>query len=449
MQSLICLLKRRSSEMSSVQFVCMLALVYLLISTASAVPVIDESAKTVGKNSSLPTTTRVINGQPVTSPREFPFVVDLVKDRDHISSSRFCTGTLIRPNVVLTAAHCALGSSGGSSGTYAAVGRINVKDGHEDNANTTTFRSTAALVHPSYTGIGSEYDVALLLLDGKSAAPTVRLAATTPTEDQEAWVVGYGIQKIGTLESVAQPIQVMSGRLQKTALRIKERSFCDHGESALRTREGMLCTTGVKEGSTACMGDSGGGLIVSSNSDHGSNNASREDSPKVQVGVVSYGDSSCMSEDSGVFTDVASVRNWIDEGTKRLQAVFEPAQISLTDRTVHKILHRGSTAGFHGITFDKNIRRGLKYYHIQTAFTVPHRVTVSLCGSPQDQKTHLFMMAGENTERVMSNSGSCPEGKLSVMTFKMFHDDHVVGVAGEGDSVYNLSVKSEASIEAE
>lgn len=48
---------------------------------------------------------RVIHGTPVESKDEYQFVVDLAKDPEHISTSRFCTGTLIKANIVLTAAH--------------------------------------------------------------------------------------------------------------------------------------------------------------------------------------------------------------------------------------------------------------------------------------------------------------------------------------------------------
>ena len=76
----------------------------LLIVSASPAPP-KKGLKDGKEDLDLDPTSRVIHGTPVTSKTEYEFVVDLAKDPDHISSSRFCTGTLIRPDIVLTAAH--------------------------------------------------------------------------------------------------------------------------------------------------------------------------------------------------------------------------------------------------------------------------------------------------------------------------------------------------------
>jgi secreted trypsin-like serine protease len=255
---------------------------------------------------------RVVRGQPVTDRSEYAFVVDLSLDPERVSSTRFCTGTLIRSNVVLTAAHCVLDHGELGAGTYATVGRVNIKDGHADNDASETFHAGAAIVHPSYSGLGSSADVALLLLEGSSSKPTVRLATTSPHKGTETEIVGYGITALGTIESTGQAVEVLPTCLQKTSLVIETRSFCNL--PSMETEPGMLCTAGLRYGSSACRGDSGGGLFT-------------EETPhnKTQVGVVSYGDAMCLSDDSGVFTDVASVRPWIRDASEKLQALVPSA----------------------------------------------------------------------------------------------------------------------------
>ncbi|PXF49523.1 Trypsin-like protease [Gracilariopsis chorda] len=260
---------------------------------------------------------RVVHGVPVTDKNEYPFVVDLSQHEVAISSTRFCTGTLITPEIVLTAAHCVL-NEGYTSPVYATVGRIELEDKHSNNKHAQTFRTIASMAHPDYAGIGSPNDIAIMLLNQTSDAPTVSLAETSPEKDDVAWVVGYGIQMLGTVEQSAQPIEVLSGRLQKTALRIQERAYCDVPGGQLKTPEGMLCTSGVKEGSSACRGDSGGGLFLQL---QGETNREPE---TIQVGVVSYGDSKCASEESGVFTDVASNVEWVAKSVKKLRKVLYP-----------------------------------------------------------------------------------------------------------------------------
>lgn len=248
----------------------------LLLCSESAVVGKNEKGADLDQSSA-----RVVHGVPVTDKNEYPFVVDLSQHEVAISSTRFCTGTLITPEIVLTAAHCVL-NEGYTSPVYATVGRIELEDKHSNNNHAQTFRTLASMAHPDYAGIGSPNDIALMLLNQTTDAPTVSLAETSPKKDDIAWVVGYGIQMLGTIEQSAQPVEVLSGRLQKTALRIQERAFCDVPGGQLKTAEGMLCTSGVKEGSSACRGDSGGGLFLQL---HGDGNREPE---TVQVGVVSF-----------------------------------------------------------------------------------------------------------------------------------------------------------------
>lgn len=268
---------------------------------------------------------RVIRGEDVKSASDWQFVVDLSQAKDAVSKSRFCTGTLIRENVVLTAAHCVLNNGDMGDGTFATAGRINLQDEHADNNGSKTLRAVAAVAHPEYAGLGSPKDVALLLLEGSVKKKVVKLADATPSEGTETTVVGYGLSVLGTIEATHNAVEVMPSKLQMTKLRIEKREFCDESrpgmssplsseeQGAPKTAEGMLCTSGIKHGSSACRGDSGGGLFALKTKD-GKKEA-------VQVGIVSYGDAQCMSEDSGVFTDVSSVREWIDHTADRLNDI--------------------------------------------------------------------------------------------------------------------------------
>jgi trypsin len=283
-----------------------------LCAAVSALP-LSFGKKPPSDEQSAPNMVRVINGMDVRDPNEYPFVADLSLDRNLVSSTRYCTGSLIKPNIILTAAHCVLNHGEMGDGSFVTIGRINLKDDHESNSQSETFRAVAGYVHPDYLGLGSSADVALLLLDGVSRRRPVELASTSPETNSTAWVVGYGIQDMGTVEGSGQSVAVMPKRMQKSALRIMDRAFCNGIE--LETLPGMLCTAGLTSGSSACRGDSGGGLFY-------------EDKTgiKTQIGVVSYGDASCMSDNGGIFTDVSTVREWIQEGTLRLQALLSTQQ---------------------------------------------------------------------------------------------------------------------------
>lgn len=401
--------------------------------------IFKRKGKKRNKDSLEARSTHVINGQPVSGHEEFPFIVDLSGSEVDIASKRFCTGSHLDKSIVLTAAHCVL-NDGYRSAVYATIGRVELEDGHEDNFHSKTFRTIASMVHPNYTGIGSPYDVALLLLNETSNAPTVKLSNESPQVGTEVWVVGYGIQRIGTLEETGQPVEILSGRLQKTNLKIESRSFCDIPEANLFTEEGLLCTTGVQIGASACRGDSGGPLTI------------RSENKATQVGITSYGDSQCAAEQAGVFTDVASVHGWIEKAKTRLLSLLNTANVTLGDD--QKDAEHSSQIGLHpadttdedddGSASDYSLtahKEGVKFYKVKTNFTSPHKVKISLCGGPPGHTARLIVRnATDNT--VIHANGSCPDGKLSQVSLHTTSDALVVGVTGNHSVPYKLSFSS-------
>lgn len=374
--------------------------------------------------------TRVINGQPVTDKNEYPFIVDLSTNNVAISSTRFCTGTLIDSDVILTAAHCVL-NDGYQTPVYATIGRIELSDDHKDNEKAETFRAIASIVHPKYQGIGSPNDAAVMLLDGKSHAPKVQLAIKSPTENEKAWVVGYGVQKLGTAAGTAQSVEVLSGRLQKTVLKVKAPMFCSKPESGLLTPVGMICTAGVKEGSSACHGDSGGGLF----SNHSL--VSR----RKQIGIVSYGDSHCASEDSGVFTDISSVREWIKTSAKKLQEAFRPVEIKMSDTSPKKIVREDRARRPKGLAVKGELLRAVKFFKILTQFANKQELVASLCGSSSAHDTHLILSNSKH-EELRRDYGSCPNNKMSRLSFNTHNGTYIIAVSRSKEGPFRLSISS-------
>lgn len=421
-------------------FLVMVHKPHLLAATALILVVASVSATNVTdtEDSLNVEAVRVINGDPVTDKQEYEFVVDLSTNPDKVSTTRFCTGTLLRPNIVLTAAHCALNHGETGPGTFATVGRINLKDSHVDNNDSQTFHCDAGLVHPSYAGLGSPADVALLLLDGTSSKQLVRLSHTTPRRHTQAWIVGYGIQVFGTVEETGEAVEVMPSRLQKTALRIERRHFCDI-PGAIQTSKGMLCTAGIHPGSSACRGDSGGGLFM------------EEENRKVQVGIVSYGDAMCRSKDSGVFTDIAAVYDWIQAAADQLQDIANQAQdlnIVTSGRTA---VHKGHTLPANGS--DTALARAvihpsLRYFRLKVDSERSQNLTVNLCmRSATNQLPKPLFLASKNHNNLkfsVHNECSRSDFRGYRMSFDAQKGTHILGVASEYPSAqYELAVESE------
>ena len=129
--------------------------------------------------------TRIIGGIPA-PPTRYPYFVSLRRSR---SGSHYCGGTLIAPNVVLTAAHCGSGGgssssgSGGSGGSgygslpHVIIGQSDFTQISTTNNNETTIKKIQVIeevVHPKYGnvqlsdgsyGIAPNHDFMLLILD--------------------------------------------------------------------------------------------------------------------------------------------------------------------------------------------------------------------------------------------------------------------------------------------
>ena len=228
--------------------------------------------------------------------------------------SGFCSGTLISPTLVVTAAHCAVVEPEEGSLEPAAPGGLWVAAGHLASKAATDgmMRSVAeARVHREYDhdfimgrsrqgagqgGIGSPNDIALLFLDRPfrhitpAALLTAERDAALVRHGDVAFVAGYGVHD---LEDRA------SGELY-----ISDAIIDIIGEREILTRRG----DGLGD---SCYGDSGGPLYV----------------PTAEgdflVGLVSRGRSDVERDcgDGGVYTRLSAHLPWIAEAGG---AAFEP-----------------------------------------------------------------------------------------------------------------------------
>ncbi|KAB0794212.1 hypothetical protein PPYR_13832 [Photinus pyralis] len=218
---------------------------------------------------------RIVGGYDVNI-EDHPYQISLQVWGTHI-----CGGSIIAPDLILTAAHCTIKYRAGdmsirygSSIRNQAGTEVQVKEKDE---------------HPSYNPSTMDYDVTVLVLRNhvkmSASAQIVSLVAAGSTEGGRVAIVsGWGALSSGG----SSPLQ-----LQAVKVREVDRKKCNSDYGGGIT-DRMVCFMDTYKDS--CQGDSGGPLV----------------SNGVQVGVVSWGYGCADPRYPGVYSNVAVLRDFID-----------------------------------------------------------------------------------------------------------------------------------------
>ncbi|OMH83580.1 Serine protease 30, partial [Zancudomyces culisetae] len=166
-------------------------------------------------------------------------------------SSYRCTGQLIRPNVVLTAAHCLYESNTVDEIQWDNI-QIGVGSVQPIPYNDNIYSVKNVIIHPKYVNEDPyRDDLALLFLD-ECVSPDVAEPIeidTTPIDRTGTYTVsgfGYTSNENSTL-SVLNELQVIQGR----------QDYCDRMLGS-DNADGKVFCAGITTGKSVCLGDSGG-----------------------------------------------------------------------------------------------------------------------------------------------------------------------------------------------
>jgi secreted trypsin-like serine protease len=230
---------------------------------------------------------KIVGGTPA-SRRSNPFQVALLATA--IANNKkafFCGGSLIKEDVVVTAAHCSDFITNPSS-------QVQVLTGSQDLDGSGKRRNVSSIVvHHKFNPLTLDSDIAIWFLASKASGITLaRLAETDPKTGTELLATGWG-DMVGDPDIVKFPVQ-----LQQVKLPLVSRRKCNGAGSynGLITRN-MICAAPKTGGEGICQGDSGGPLALS----------------RQLIGITSFTvNFGCALADfpSG-FTRVSRFRDWV------------------------------------------------------------------------------------------------------------------------------------------
>lgn len=260
---------------------------------------------------------RIVGGTEAEDSR-YPYQA-IIGDLRLIRSKWTCSGSLIAPDVILTAAHCVerIPKMG------AQIGREDLGDAKENLSRKTKEKRVRKIrKHPRYDEGLIENDVALLFFSSSFKGYDPVLLNTdnaVPSSGQNLTVAGWGATEIGG---------ELSDEKLEAVVTVDEECGADRNI----TSDSFCATSSV---SGPCSGDSGGPIISKGT-------ASTTD---VVLGVVSYG-IGCKKDSNevypGVYARVADpdISSWIREEvckrSRRPPGSFDCVQVEEDDECIDK-----------------------------------------------------------------------------------------------------------------
>ncbi|OWZ20379.1 Serine protease trypsin-like protein [Phytophthora megakarya] len=208
-----------------------------------------------------------------------------------VKSKRFCSGTLIASDLIMTAGHCL---EHPMYDVYVSLGSTNNMGGGSLKAETIHVRQ--AFRHPLFNLASNfstvSHDMALLKLERPSKIEPARLSAADDSDNKPgsmAKVLGWGLINNESYSDILQSVDI------KLITNKECSKIFAEGKFDTIVDDSVICA-GIGDGKDACTGDSGGPLLVNG----------------ILVGIVSGGPANCGAF-PGTYARVSTALDFIND----------------------------------------------------------------------------------------------------------------------------------------
>lgn len=266
-----------------------------------SVPLIDALSVSEGKGhlEGVRFRPRIVGGENAEI-KDTPWQVSIIAGESTSNlSGHFCGGSLIKPNWVLTAAHCV------NRGTM--PDQVDIISGTDDLQSGGKRSSVKQIIiHERYNANTNDNDIALLKLSRRVKASSVRAPIRLITAQEETVKVKAGETVLISGWGYTKENGDVSPKLQRATVPVVDRNTCNaQGFYDGAITDNMLCAGHQEGGVDSCQGDSGGPLAVKVNND-----------VYALAGVVSWGEGCARMDKPGVYARVSKYLKWINDHTK-------------------------------------------------------------------------------------------------------------------------------------
>lgn len=243
--------------------------------------------------------------------RDWPWQVALAVSK-HVRPGQspqqrsFCGGSLLAPDLVITAGHC-VADVPGSKVTHISVisGRtfLNNRSAGEETDVARRYMPTYSNGRRKFdiSGGAADWDVALLKLRHPVSSPSITIAGN---DERDAWKTGQEVKTTGW--GITNPRQrIVVNGLRIAGQVMQPERICRDWDGKAFNPKHMVCFGAPSIHASACNGDSGGPLMAPVTSAAGKEYR--------LVGLTSFGDGYCRGAIPSVDTRVADqpIRGWV------------------------------------------------------------------------------------------------------------------------------------------